>query len=443
MSSGTKIAYWDEKVETLSREELLALQWKRLKEFLRYVSKRSPFYGKKLSASQKDVDSIHDMDAFKKLLPMTTKDEIRAERERNKDPYGGLLCVPPEEVVYLCRTGGTTGAPSIYGLTRTDVDLLGTLTARCWYQIGARREHTVGCATMGGWNNFSKALVEGLRVTGINTYHFSMPVPGEEIFPIEVLPQWMDVHGFYLSPRPLFQITEKYGERLKSLLPKLQYILVAGQRMTRSFRNGMESIWGGSIHEAYPMTDVGLPTTTCSEQRETFHIPEDAFLVEVVDPDSGKDLTGTGCVGELIVTPLLSEGTPLLRFRTEDIGFTVTEKCPCGRTGMRIGLSERVAHSVSVGKRVIFTNEVEEVLYGFRELLFLPYQLVKTKQQPQEKLLVRVQRPSGVGSESQLKEKLIIRLQETFGIKAGVEFMSKEDEKFVTMYKFLKVVTES
>ena len=166
-------------------------------------------------------------------------------------------------------------------------------------------------------------------------------------------------------------------------------------------------------------------------------------MVEVVDPDSGKDLTGTGCVGELIVTPLLSEGTPLLRFRTEDIGFTVTEKCPCGRTGMRIGLSERVAHSVSVGKRVIFTNEVEEVLYGFRELLFLPYQLVKTKQQPQEKLLVRVQRPSGVGSESQLKEKLIIRLQETFGIKAGVEFMSKEDEKFVTMYKFLKVVTES
>lgn len=443
MSSGTKIAYWDEKVETLPQEELLALQWKRLKVFLKYISERSPFYRKKLSTFQEDVVSVRDMDMFKKLIPMTTKDEIRAERERTKDPYGGLLCVPPEEVVHLCRTGGTTGVPSIYGLTRTDVDILGSLTARCWYQIGARKEHTVGCATMGGWNNFAKALVEGLRVAGINTYHFSMPVPGEEVFPIEVLSQWIDIHGFYLSPRPLLQITEKYGERLKSLLPKLQYLLVAGQRMTGSFRVGIESLWGGCIHEAYPMTDVGLPTATCSAQRETFHIPEDAFLVEVVDPDTGKDLTGTGRVGELVVTPLLTEGTPILRFRTEDIGFTVTERCPCGRTGMRIGLSERAAHSVSVGKRVIFTNDVEEVLYGFHEFLFLPYQLVRRREQPQDKLILRVQHPSTAASESQLKEKLIIRLQETFGIESEVEFMSKEEEKSAIGYKLLKVVIES
>jgi phenylacetate-CoA ligase len=443
MSSGTKIIYWEEKVETLPREELLALQWKRLKNFLRYILERSPLYRRKLSAFQEDVDSIRDMDAFKKLLSMTTKDEIRAERERTRDPYGGLLCVPPEEIVHLCRTGGTTGVPSIYGLTRRDVEMLGEFTARCWYQIGAKREHTVACATMGGWNNFAKALMEGLRVAGINVYHFSMPVPGEEVFPIEVLSQWMDIHGFYLSPRPLLQITEKYGERLKSLLPKLQYVLVAGQRMTRSFRVGIESLWGGCIHEAYPMTDVGLPTATCSAQRETFHIPEDAFLVEVVDPDTGKDLTGTGRVGELVVTPLLTEGTPLLRFRTEDIGFTVTGTCPCGRTGMRIGLSERAAHSVSVGKRVIFTYDVEEVLYGFREFLFLPYQLIRRREQPQEKLFLRVQRPSTPASESQLKERLTTRLREAIGVEAEVEFMSKEEEKSAIGYKLLKVVTES
>jgi len=443
MSTGKKITYWDEKVETLPQEELLALQWERLKDFLKYILERSPFYKKKLSVFREDVVSIRDIDAFKKLIPLTNKDEIRAERERTKDPYGGLLCVPPEEIVHLCRTGGTTGVPSIYGLTRADVDMLGSLTARCWYQIGARKEHTVGCATMGGWNNFAKALVEGLRVAGVNVYHFSMPIPGEEVFPIEVLSQWMDVHGFYLSPRPLLQITEKYGERLKSLLPKLQYLLVAGQRMTRSFRVGIESLWGGCIHEAYPMTDVGLPTATCSAQRETFHIPEDAFLVEVIDLETGKDLTGTGCVGELVVTPLLTEGTPLLRFRTDDIGFTVTERCACGRTGMRIGLSERAAHSVSVGKRVIFTNDVEEVLYGFHEFLFLPYQLVKRKEQPQEKLILRVQRPSTAASESQLKERLITRIREAINVETEVQFMSKEEEKSAIGYKLLKVVTES
>ena len=443
MGQVNRLEYWDEKAETSPREVLLALQWERLKEYLDYILKHSPFYREKLRSLKAEVISLRDLDAFKRLVPMTTKEEIRAERERTRDPYGGLLCVPPGEIVHLCRTGGTTGLPSIYGLTRKDVVVLGNLMARCWYQIGARREHTVACATMGGWNNFGKALLEGLRVAGINVYHFSMPVPGEEVFPVEILSQWMDIQGLYLSPRPLLQVTQKYGQRLKSLLSKLQYILVAGQRMTKSFRQGMESLWGGTIHEAYPMTDVGLPTATCSAQRETFHVPEDAFLVEVIDISTGQDLTGTGRVGELVVTPLLTEGTPLLRFKTDDIGFTVAGTCSCGRTGLRIGLSERAAHSVSVGKRVIFTNDVEEVLYGFPEFLFLPYQLIRKKNQPQEKLVLKVQRPDVAVPESQLKEKLMTRLRDALDVEADIEFMLKEDKAFVIGYKWLKVITES
>ena len=110
---------------------------------------------------------------------------------------------------------------------------------------------------------------------------------------------------------------------------------------------------------------------------------------------------------------------------------------------MRIGLSERAAHSVSVGKRVIFTYDVEEVLYGFREFLFLPYQLIRKRGQPQEKLILRVQRPSTAASESQLKERLITRLREAIGVAAEVEFMSKEEEKSAIGYKLLKVVIES
>jgi phenylacetate-CoA ligase len=388
------------------------------------------------------VSSIGDLGEFKRLVPFTTKEEIRAEREESRDPYGGLLCVPPEEVVYLCRTAGTTGVPSLYGLTRRDVDTLGQLTARCWYQIGARKGHTVACATMGGWNNFSKALVEGLRVAGINVYHFAMPVPGEEVFPIEVLPQWMQIQGFYLSARPLMQVTDKYGERLRRLLPRLEYLFAAGQRLTRSFRRGMESLWGCPLYEAYPMTDVSLPSAPCTEQGETFHFAEDACLVEVLDPETGEDLTGSGKVGEFVVTPLLVEGTPLLRFRMEDMGFSIVEPCACGRTGMRLGVSERLAHAVLVGQRAIFAHEVEEILYGFSELLFLPYHLVRKKEQPQERLAVRVQRPSGSISEAALKEKVTERLREALHVEAHVEFISKGDERFVVGYKWLNVIAE-
>ncbi len=442
MREKSSIVYWDQKWEIASREEILQHQWEKLMECLRYLSERSPFYRKKFAEAGLDVSSIRELQDFKRQVPFTTKEEIRAERERTKDPYGGLLCVPPEEVVHLCRTAGTTGVPSLYGLTRKDVDTLGQLTARCWYQIGARKGHTVACATMGGWNNFSKALVEGLRVTGINHYHFGMPIAGEEIFPIEVLPQWLQIQGFYLSARPLMQVTEKYGARLRELLPRLEYLFVAGQHLTEAFSKGMELLWGCAVYEAYPMTDAGMPSAPCTEQRETFHFAEDAFLVEVMDPETGDDLTGSGKVGEFVVTSLLAEGTPLLRFRTEDIGFSVVERCACGRTGMRLGVSERLAHAVLVGRRAIFAHEVEEVLYGFNELLFLPYHLVKNRAQPQDRLMVRVQRPGGSISETSLGETVTERLSQVLGVEAHVEFISKGDERFLVGYKTLHVVTE-
>ncbi len=109
---------------------------------------------------------------------------------------------------------------------------------------------------------------------------------------------------------------------------------------------------------------------------------------------------------------------------------------------MRMGLSERLAHSVSVGRRMILASEVEEVLYGFPQFLFLPYHLVKRKEQPQEKLILRVQRPAADLPESPLKERLVASLRDALGVDAEVEFISKEDERFVVGYKYLKVVPE-
>lgn len=437
-----EIVYWDEGIETTHRDRIVEIQWQRLKDRLRYLEERSPLYRRNFRDAGLKIDGIQDLDDFRRLVPMTTKKDMREERERSKEPFGGLLCVPPWEIVHLIRTAGTTGVPSIYGMTLKDVRTLGELSARMWYQIGARKGHIVACATMGSWNYFSKALLEGLRTAGITVYHFSMPVPGEEVFPIEILSKWMDIQGLYISARPLWQVTEKYGGRLKAFLPKLQYLFAAGQRVTSSFRKGIESLWGGHFFEAYAITDVGLPASNCTEQFDTFHFPEDAFLVEVIDPETGEDLTGKGKVGEYVVTSLAMEGTPLLRFRTEDMGFSVTETCPCGRTGMRLGLSERLAHAVQIGDRFVFSTEVEEVLYGFPEFLLRPYHLVRKKEQPQEKLSLRVEQPQDPAVAGRLKKALITRLREAIGVDSEVEFISKEDERFVASYKFLRVVTE-
>jgi phenylacetate-CoA ligase len=311
-----------------------------------------------------------------------------------------------------------------------------------WYQIGARKGHTVAIGTFGSWNSFSITLLEGLRSAGIKRYHFSMPAPGEEVFPVEVLSRWMDIEGIYLSSRPLYHVTEKYGEKLKELLPGLQYLFMAGQHVTSSFRKGIEAIWGSKLFDAYPMTDAGLPTANCTEQVETFHYPQDSFFVEIIDPDTGKDLTGSGEAGEIVVSSLVLEGTPLLRFRSGDVGVMVSEPCPCGRTGPRLSISERMAHAVLVGEQTIFSSDVEEVLYGIPDFFLKQYHLVKRDIQPQERLILRVEQPSDMASQDRLKEALVSRIREGMGVDSEIDFLSQGDERFLAQYKFLKVVPE-
>jgi phenylacetate-CoA ligase len=253
----------------------------------------------------------------------------------------------------------------------------------------------------------------------------------------------MSVEGIYLSSRPLWQVTKKYGLRLRELLPHLQYVLVAGQHVTASFRKGMESLWAAPLYDAYPMTDVCLPSANCPLQSGTFHFPNDAFLVEVIDSETGGDLTGTGKIGEIVVSSLLLEGTPLLRFRSDDLGFTLSEPCACGRTGMRIGIVERNANAVLVGDRAVFSSEVEEVLYGIPELFMKQFYLTRKKIQPQAELIVHVEGPGDPSLEAKLRALLTERLKQVLQVPSDIAFVSEGDERYVALYKFLKVVPES
>ncbi|MBU2549520.1 MAG: hypothetical protein KKB20_13970, partial [Proteobacteria bacterium] len=218
--------FFNEAVETLAPDRLLDLQWERLQERLDYLGRHSPFYQRKFAQTDLKPSEIKDLDDFRQRVPFTVKDEIKAVREADRDGFGGLLCVPRDRIVHLVRTGGTTGLPTMYAVTENDLRTMGELTARLWYQIGARPGHTVPIGTFGSWNAFALAVLEGLRTAGLTRYHFSMPAPGEEVFPLEVLPQWLEVHGLYLSPRPLLNVTVKYGLRLKEMLPHLEYMLM-------------------------------------------------------------------------------------------------------------------------------------------------------------------------------------------------------------------------
>ena len=109
---------------------------------------------------------------------------------------------------------------------------------------------------------------------------------------------------------------------------------------------------------------------------------------------------------------------------------------------MRLGISERIAHAIRIGDRVVFSSEIEEILYGFPEFFLRHYHLVRKKDQPQESLLLRVERPSDASVQGRLKRDLIASIQEKIGVSSEVEFISQDDERFVAVYKFLRVVKE-
>jgi phenylacetate-CoA ligase len=190
------------------------------------------------------------------------------------------------------------------------------------------------------------------------------------------------------------------------------------------------------------MTDAAMPTCNCTAQTETFHLPEDAFLVEVIDPETGEDLAGTGRVGEIAVSPLLWEGTPLFRFMSGDVGYTLTDPCPCGRTGARLGVTERTAHALRVGERLVYSAEVEEIIYGHDELFLKHYHLVKQRVQPQPRLLIRLEQPDDDTTAKRIQQDIEAEVNKALGVEAVIEYMAEDDERFVAAYKFLRVVEE-
>ncbi|MCI6909197.1 MAG: phenylacetate--CoA ligase, partial [Clostridiales bacterium] len=110
--------YWEPKYETMSRDEMTALQSERLVKCVQYVYDRVPHYRRKMDAAgvvPGDIRSIEDITK----LPFTDKFDL-AETY----PYG-MFAVPMEEVVELHASSGTTGKQKVVGYTRADLELWG------------------------------------------------------------------------------------------------------------------------------------------------------------------------------------------------------------------------------------------------------------------------------------------------------------------------------
>jgi len=346
--------YWEQDVETMAREQLEALQLKRLKATLERAA-LSPFYGRLFAESAfnpSDVKSLEDL----KALPTTTKDDLREGW-----PYG-FLAVPREELVRMHSSSGTTGRATVIFHTRHDIEAWTNLMARCMYMTGMRRSDV-----------FQNMMTYGLFTGGLG-FHYGAERIGALVIPAGAgnskrqiqLMRDFETTVIHIIPSYALHLSTVFGElNLDPRDTKVRMAYLGAEPHSENMRRKIEEIYGFKGYNSYGLSEMNGPGVAfeCPHQ-SGLHIWEDSFFVEILDPVTLNPVP-EGAEGELVMTTLNREGMPIIRYRTKDLTRIVPGLCPCGRTHRRIERIKGRTDDMLIIKGVnIFPIQIEKRLMG-------------------------------------------------------------------------------
>lgn len=347
------INYYQKEIETMPEEELKALQGKRLAENFRHVYENVEYYRNRCKEAGITPDDIKGLDDLEKI-PFTCKDDLRATY-----PYG-LFAVPMSEVVRLHASSGTTGKQIVVGYTKGDLDI--------WDDCCARQLAAIG---VGPGDFIHNAYGYGMFTGGFGI-HGGATKLGATVMPVSAGNTQRQIAFMHDFGSTVLCCTPSYaaylGETLHDLGYTTDYIkLKAGifgaEPWTEAMRKDIEKSLNIKAYDIYGLTEVMGPGVAfeCSEQKG-MHVNEDHFIVETIDPETGKRLPD-GSKGELVFTALTKKAFPMMRFRTKDIGVLTREKCACGRTFVRMTKPMGRTDDMLIIRGVnVFPSQVEAVL---------------------------------------------------------------------------------
>ena len=376
-----KAMYWEKEMECISREELRTLQLRRLRDTVRRVSEKVPFYQaalKERGLKENDIRSLDDI----KRLPFTLKDDFRKTY-----PFG-LFAVPLKEIVRLHASSGTTGKPVLTGYTRKDLDLWSNLMARTLTAGGVTQEDVVQ-------NGYGYGLFTG----GLG-FHMGAERLGATVIPMSASATdrqilfMQDLGSTVLSCTPSFALylaetMESMGIDPRKL--KLRVGFFGAEPWTSEARRQIEEKLGLKAHDIYGLTEVIGPGVSVEcEAQNGLHINEDHFYPELIDPNTLEPV-GLGEPGELVLTTLTKEATSVLRYRTRDITTLDWSPCECGRTLVRMGKVLGRSDDMIIFRGVnLYPSQVETLLFAFTEIEPI-YLLVLGHEKQRDELEIRVE----------------------------------------------------
>ena len=317
---------FNEKMETLSRRDIKALQLKKLKETVKKVYETVPFYRGKFKELNVSVDDIRKVEDIKKL-PLTTKEDLR-----NNAPFD-LMSSSLDNCIELHASSGTTGIPITVCYTASDIEI--------WSEVMAR------CLSMSGLTNkdiFQNPIPYG-TFTGAFGFHYGAQKVGALVIPTgmgqsERQIRLMEYYGTtFISGvasyiLKLGQVASDIGINPKKLV--LKNGLFGAEMFSHGLKKRIMDTWEIDVHDIYGLTEMcGPGVSTDCDQHDGLHLWEDHFLVECLDPKTLEPVNLEE-EGELVLTTLSKKGMPLIRYRTRDIAKLFDQGvCDCGRTHIK------------------------------------------------------------------------------------------------------------
>jgi phenylacetate-CoA ligase len=245
--------------------------------------------------------------------------------------------------------------------------------------------------------------------------------PGNISMQINLMRQ-LEVTGYLGTPSFLMSIIEA-AEGIRLDLKKdlhLGVAFVGAEMFPESLRHKLEGKLDIPIRQAYGTVDVGCLGYECPEKKG-MHIPEDV-IVEIVDTETGRQLE-IGATGEIVVTTF-SKIFPMIRFATGDLSYFNEERCPCGRTSVRLGrILGRTDQVTKVWGIFIHPWQVDDVMAKFPEVA--NYQIVVTRKEYHDQMTIYIELKEATADQISLKRKMEREIEEVLKVKGQVEFVQR------------------
>jgi phenylacetate-CoA ligase len=357
------VSYLDPFIETLGREALRQIQFKKLHMMLRPVLDGNAFYRRKFGeAGVKNPEDLRSLDDLASL-PLTTKQELSTD-QADIPPYGTNLTFPRDAYTRIHQTSGTTGAP----LRCLDTEESWSWWARCWSAVyraaGVTPRDRIFFAFsfgpfIGFWSGYEGSQRLGalsIPGGGMSSYQRARAIIDHDITVLVCTP----TYAMHLA-----EVAHQEGIDIAS--SNVNITIQAGEPggSLPATKNKIETAWNARCYDHAGATEVGAWGYECQCQ-SGLHINEGEFILEIIDPATGELAED----GELVITNLGRLGMPVIRYRTGDRGKLLTERCDCGRSFHRLdgGVVGRIDDVLVIRGVNVFPSAVENTVRHFPEV---------------------------------------------------------------------------